>query len=246
MHIKPPKPLEEGELKKFLDNSEHGVIYMSFGTNIKSKDLEPEILSMFLNVFKDLKYNVLWKFEDESLQNKSKNLMIEKWLPQADLLAHSNIKMFITQCGNQSSEEAVDRAVPMILIPFFADQPGLAVKLQSKGIGRLINFGDLNEKILRETIEEVAKPVYKENALKLRELVYDQPMTSREKAVWWIEYFIRHQGVKHQDYLGRHVSLYKQLGLDFIAVGIVLIYVAVKFTKQCLKRCKSCTKPKTE
>ena len=81
--------------------------------------------------------------------------MIQKWLPQSDLLAHPNIKIFITQCGQQSTEEAIDRTVPMILIPFFADQPGLAAKLQHKGVGRIIDLDNLSEKVLKDTIEEV-------------------------------------------------------------------------------------------
>lgn len=48
MHIEPPKPLPEGELKNFLDNSRNGVIYLSFGSNVQSKDISPEILKMFL------------------------------------------------------------------------------------------------------------------------------------------------------------------------------------------------------
>lgn len=246
MHVQPPKPLEDGPVKKFLDSSINGVIYMSFGTNIRSRDLEPEVINLFINVFKDLDYDVLWKFEDDNLPNKPKNVMIQKWLPQADLLAHPKVKLFITQCGHQSSEEAIDRAVPMILIPFFADQPGLAVKLQSKGVGRFIDFDDLNEKILKETIEEVLKPQYKENALKLKEVVYDQPMSSREKAVWWIEYFIRHKGVKHLDYPGRLVPFYKLYALDFFAVGIIIIYVSIRLLKICIKLFKGTEKAKSD
>jgi glucuronosyltransferase len=122
MHIEEPKPLKDGELKTFLDNSEHGVIYMSLGSNVQSKELGPEIIGMLLKVFGSLKYDVLWKFESDHLPNKPKTVMIQKWLPQADLLAHHKIKLFITQGGQQSMEETIDRGVPTVVIPFVADQ----------------------------------------------------------------------------------------------------------------------------
>jgi len=246
MHIDPPKPLEEGPLKKFLDESDNGIIYVSFGTNIKSKDLDQELLDIIINVFKDLNQNVVWKFETDNLPNKPDNVMIQKWLPQADLLAHKNVKIFITQCGQQSTEEAVDRTVPMVLIPFFGDQPGLAAKLQQKGVGRYIDFGKLTEKILKDVINEVLKPEYKENAIKLRELVYDQPMSSREKAVWWVEYFIRHNGTNHQAYPGRLVPFYKKYCLDFIAIGVILWYLMKKCLKFLIRKLKKENKTKIE
>lgn len=78
MHIEPPKELPKGKLKNFLDGAESGVIYMSFGSNVKSKDLEPRVQKLFLNVFKNFKFKFIWKFEADYLENKPKNLMISK------------------------------------------------------------------------------------------------------------------------------------------------------------------------
>jgi glucuronosyltransferase len=235
MHIEEAKPLNDGELKSFLDKSEHGVIYMSFGSNINSKDLGDEAVEKFLNVFKRTKFDVLWKFENDHLPNKPKNVMTQKWLPQADLLAHPKIKLFITQGGQQSVEEAIDREVPMIVIPFLGDQPGMAIKLEQKGVGRYIDFDNITENHLLETIEEMTKPIYKDNIKKLRELVKDDPMTSREKAVWWTEYVIRHKGAKHLAYPGRLVPFYQKYCLDFITIGIALFYIIIKLSKFILR-----------
>lgn len=239
MHIEPPKPLANGKLKTFLDNSKNGVIYMSLGSNVQSKDLSPEILQTFSKVFGNSTYNVVWKFEAENLPNKPDNVLISKWLPQSDLLAHPSIKLFITQGGQQSMEEAIDRTIPMIVIPFLGDQDANARRMVQKGIGLHLELHTLSESKLVGAITEMLKPTYKENIQKLRELVNDQPMTSREKAVWWTEYVIRHKGAKHLEYPGRSVPFYQKYCLDFISIAIGFVGLTVTLTYVVLQRCLS-------
>lgn len=228
MHIDSPKELPKGDLKNFLDNADDGVVYMSFGSNVKSKDLEQKVQTIFLNVFKSLKLKFVWKFEAENLPDKPSNVMISKWLPQSDLLAHPNVKLFITQGGQQSMEEAIDRGVPMIVIPFLGDQGVNAIRMEQRKIGFPLELHSLTEDKLRNAINEMLKPQYKENILKLRELIHDQPMTSREKAAWWTEYVIRHIGTKHLEYPLKDVPLYERYFLDFITIGILIIILIFK------------------
>lgn len=61
LHIEPPKPLPV-VWQNYLDNSKNGVVYMSLGSNVRSADLSRANLDVFLNVFKSLHYDVLWKW----------------------------------------------------------------------------------------------------------------------------------------------------------------------------------------
>lgn len=85
LHIKPVKALSN-EIKEFLDRSKFGVVYVSFGSNVKSSSLRKETLDVLIETFRGLKYDVLWKFENDHLPNKPKNVKIGKWLPQQDIL----------------------------------------------------------------------------------------------------------------------------------------------------------------
>lgn len=96
-HIKPPKPLPN-HLQEFLDAAEHGVIYFSLGSHLESSKLPKEKIDTFVNVFSKLKQRIIWKFEDESLKVPS-NVLIGKWFPQSDLLAHSKMVLFIAHGG---------------------------------------------------------------------------------------------------------------------------------------------------
>jgi len=228
MHIEPSNELPDGEVKQFLDNSSNGVIYMSLGSHALSADLDGAIIQMLLNVFKSLQLSVLWKFEADNLPNKPDNVLISKWLPQADVLAHRNVKLFITHGGHMSMEEAIDRAVPMLVMPLMFDQGANAAEMVNKQVAVALDLNQLTERALAEAIDEVTKPKYRRNIQKLRELVYDQPMTSREKAVWWTEYVIRHKGADHLKYQGRLVPFYQRFGLDIMLVLLASIYIIRK------------------
>lgn len=75
------------------------MIYFSFGSCIRSADLPKEKLEAFVETFRLLKQKVLWKFENETLPNMPSNVMIRKWLPQNDILAHKNVVLFLGHGG---------------------------------------------------------------------------------------------------------------------------------------------------
>jgi UDP:flavonoid glycosyltransferase YjiC (YdhE family) len=62
--------------------------------------------------------------------------------------AHPNIKLFITQCGLQSVQEAVYHGVPILGIPFFGDQKYNAKKIAIEEIGQHLPF----QKITKENL----------------------------------------------------------------------------------------------
>lgn len=72
---------------------------------------------LFLNVFSQLKQQVIWKWETETMPNLPANVKLTKWAPQQDLLGHKDIKMFMTHCGGGSTEEAIYHGVPLLGFP---------------------------------------------------------------------------------------------------------------------------------
>lgn len=95
LHVKPPSPLPD-DLKELLDNSKHGAIFMSFGTIVTSK-LAHKSFESFMKAFTDLPYNIFWKYDGEIPDQVPTNIHFRKWFPQSDLLAHPNVRLFITQ-----------------------------------------------------------------------------------------------------------------------------------------------------
>ncbi|XP_031341942.1 UDP-glucuronosyltransferase 2B1-like isoform X2 [Photinus pyralis] len=226
-HLKPARLLPT-DLQELLDNAESGFIYFSLGSNVKSKDIPIDLRETILETFAELPYMVLWKFEAENLPNRPKNVFISKWLPQQDVLRHRNIKLFVTQGGLQSMEEAVYSGVPMVVMPFFADQGYNAKAIVYKGMGLSVDYANLKKEEFRDKVLEVIRePRYRNRVKELARLALDQPMTGMERAVWWTEYVIRHKGAEHLNSPIKDFPWYKYLLLDVLVVLVASLMVVV-------------------
>lgn len=121
IHVEPVQPLPN-DIQLFLDSADEGAIVFSMGSNIKAIDWPLEMREIFIKTFGKLKQKVLWKYENDTLPGKTDNVMISKWLPQRDAIAHPNVKLFITHGGLLGTTEALIEGLPILGIPIFGDQ----------------------------------------------------------------------------------------------------------------------------
>ncbi|KAI7815631.1 UDP-glucuronosyltransferase [Rhyzopertha dominica] len=152
-HIVPEKLPDD--VQTFLDEASEGAILFSMGSNVRSKDFSDEKKREILAAFSKLRQKVLWKFEDDELPGRPKNLKISKWLPQRAVLAHRNVKLFISHCGLISTIESIHFAVPIICIPIFADQHMNAAVSTKNGVALTLRFPDLSQTTLLNAISTV-------------------------------------------------------------------------------------------
>ncbi|CAG9792441.1 unnamed protein product [Diatraea saccharalis] len=216
LHQQPEQILPE-HLKSYLDSSTHGVIYVSFGSNIDPTLLPAHKIQTLINVFSKLPYDVLWKWNKDELPGHSDNIRISKWLPQADLLRHPKIKMFITQGGLHSTDEAITAGVPLIGIPMITDQWYNVEQYVHHGFGVRVDIETIDEENFENAISEILNnDSYRQNILRMKRIFNDQPQTPLERAVWWTEYVIRHGGAKHLRSPAANVSWTEYLELELI------------------------------
>lgn len=197
MHCRKAKPLPK-DLNEFVESSgNEGFIIFGLGSNMKSEYLSNESIQDILSVFKRLKQNVIWKFGAQ-LKNLPKNVKIVDWMPQQDLLGHPKARLFITHSGLLSLQEAIYHQVPIVGMPFFGDQRGNIRKMKDLGIGEHIDFLNLTADSFYEVITKVLNDKrYYENMKKYSAIFKDQPERPIDRAVFWIEYVIRHDGARH-------------------------------------------------
>ncbi|XP_046751146.1 uncharacterized protein LOC124414214 [Diprion similis] len=220
------KPLPK-DLQKTLDEATQGFIYMSLGSNVKSRMLSEKERNAFITAFSKLPYKVIWKFEDDQLEGKPDNVIILKWAPQQSILAHPNIKLFIYQGGLQSTEEAVSHGVPLIGIPVMGDQDMNVNKMVSLGVAQKLDIFDINVDNLLEAIRTVTLDNnYKQRMLNLGSLLKDKPQNSLQNAIWWTEHVIRHKGVPHLHSATADNPWYQRQDMDIIAF-LTVVFVCI-------------------
>lgn len=79
------KPLEP-ELKKLLDSATNGIIYISWGSMIRSHSLPNNKREALVNALKRFNQLVLWKWENETMPQQPANVILKKWMPQQEIL----------------------------------------------------------------------------------------------------------------------------------------------------------------
>ncbi|KAH1003452.1 hypothetical protein HUJ04_003376 [Dendroctonus ponderosae] len=228
LHIQPPKSLPE-DIQGFLDDAQHGAIYFSLGSSIRSSQLPGSTKSAIIQTFGQLPYTFLWKYEKELNDSMEvpKNVHLSNWLPQQDILRHKNIKLFITQGGLQSLEESLFIGVPVLVLPFYGDQISNAQMVVEHGFGLALDRRNVTVRnFMSAILKLITSTKYRNTALKLGKQISDQPWTPLEKAVWWTEFAIRNPKVdflKHP--IASTLPLYQYYFLDFLFVFLALFSV---------------------
>ena len=186
-----PAPRLSGDLATWVQGAEHGVILVSFGSVITASKMPEEKRIMMLEVFSRLKQRVIWKWE-EDMTGLPDNVMVSAWLPQTSLLAHPNVRLFITHGGMGSIQETLCHKTPIVGVPVHGDQHPLVKGAVTQGWAVSIDWKTVTGAGLEAAIREVLdNPGYKEAVVRLSDLVMDQPLHPLERTVWWMEYLLR-------------------------------------------------------
>ncbi|XP_055531728.1 UDP-glycosyltransferase UGT5-like [Wyeomyia smithii] len=227
VQIEDVKPLPK-DIGKFLDEATDGAIYFSMGSYLKSTDLPRAKRDAFIRAFSQLKQRVLWKFEDDTIPQKPDNLLIKPWLPQNDILAHPNMKLFITHGGLLGTTEALFHGKPTVGIPIFGDQMMNVRRATRLGYGTLLDLNDVTEQSVLAVIDEVLNNTrYSETVRLISQRYHDKPMTAKQTALYWIEYVIRHRGASHLRSPAVELAVVEYNQLDVLSVLVLIMGVIV-------------------
>lgn len=157
-----------------------------------------------------------------------------KWMPQNDLLGHPKTKAFVTHGGANGIYEAIHHGIPMIGIPLFAEQHDNIAHMVAKGAAVSLDFHTMSSSDLLNALKAVLNnPSYKENVMRLSTIHHDQPMKPLDRAVFWIEFVMRHKGAKHLRPLGHNLAWYQYHSLDVIAFLLACVVAIVFLVVKC-------------
>ncbi|KAF5731833.1 anthocyanidin 3-O-glucosyltransferase 7 [Tripterygium wilfordii] len=173
-----PLPLSESDSTGCLSWLNRGksksVVYVSFGTVVAAPQTE---LVAMAEALEESGVPFLWSLRDnlkEALPTgfvgRTSNFgKIVPWTPQAQVLAHESVGVFVTHAGCNSVLESIACGVPMICRPFFGDQPMTGRMVQDLwGIGVTVEGGVITKNGLMKNLKLVLND---EQGKKMREKV---------------------------------------------------------------------------
>ncbi|XP_028623449.1 UDP-glucuronosyltransferase 3A2-like [Grammomys surdaster] len=197
---KPVQPIPH-DLENFISQfGDSGFVLVALGSIVTMHQTK-EVLKEMNSAFGHLPQGVLWTCKD-SLWPKdvrlAPNVKIMDWLPQTDLLAHPSIRLFVTHGGLNSLNEAIQHGVPIVGIPFFADQPENMVRVEAKKIGVSIQIQKLKAETFALTMKEVIEDKrYKSAAMASKIIRQSQPLTPAQRLVGWIDHILQTGDAAH-------------------------------------------------
>ncbi|XP_068831803.1 UDP-glucuronosyltransferase 2B4-like isoform X6 [Capricornis sumatraensis] len=238
LHCKPAKPLPK-EMEEFVQSSgEHGIVVFSLGSMVSN--MSEERANVIASALAQIPQKVLWRYDGKKPDTLGPNTRLYKWMPQNDLLGHPKTKAFITHGGSNGIYEAIYHGIPMVGLPLFADQPHNIVHMTAKGAAIRLDLETMSTEDLLNALKEVINnPFYKENVMRLSAIQHDQPMKPLDRAIFWIEFVMRHKGAKHLRPAAHNLTWFQYHSLDVI--GFLLACVATVvfvITKCCLFCCR--------
>ncbi|KAI4299179.1 hypothetical protein L6164_032662 [Bauhinia variegata] len=171
----PPSATDGIGCLTWLDKqSAKSVAYISFGTAVTPP---PHELVAVAEALEESGVPFIWSLKDP-LKGFLPNGFLERtnmrgevvpWAPQAQVLAHDAIGVFVTHCGFSSLTESIANGVPMICRPYFGDQVMAGRMLEDVwGIGVRIEGGVFTKDGLLKSLNLI---FVQEEGKKIREKV---------------------------------------------------------------------------
>ncbi|KAM6150530.1 UDP-glucuronosyltransferase 2A3-like [Erethizon dorsatum] len=232
LHCKPANPLPI-EMEEFVQSSgEDGVVVFSLGSMVKN--LTEEKANLIASALAQIPQKVLWRYKGKEPATLGPNTRLFDWIPQNDLLGHPKTKAFITHGGTNGIYEAIYHGVPMVGIPLFGDQPDNIAHMKAKGAAVEVDMNKMTSADLLSALRAViSNPSYKENAMRLSRIHHDQPVKPLDRAVFWIEFVMRHRGAKHLRVAAHDLSWFQYHSLDVIGFLLACVASAIFLVTKC-------------
>nr|KYP61170.1 Flavonoid 3-O-glucosyltransferase [Cajanus cajan]KYP61202.1 Flavonoid 3-O-glucosyltransferase [Cajanus cajan] len=188
----PPPDADPSGCLSWLDKkSSRSVVYVCFGTVVAPP---PHELAAVAEALEQSGFPFLWSLKEGLVsalpsgfvERTSMRGKIVAWAPQAQVLAHDSVGVFVTHCGANSVSECVWSGVPMICRPFFGDQ-GVAGRVIEDvwEIGVMMEGKVFTTKGLLKSLNLILElkegKRIRDNALKVKKIVQDVARPQRQR-----------------------------------------------------------------
>ncbi|WP_298445854.1 glycosyltransferase [Ferrimicrobium sp.] len=179
MRFRDEEAVERKPLPGWWSTIQRPLIYLTFGSVSGALQGGGDIITAALEAVSSLDANVLVttgrQIERSHFGRLPKNVHIEEWIPQQEVLPHASV--VVCHGGSGTTLGALSAGVPLVMVPMFADQPYNARLIEAAGAGLMIasSTGSADERMtldqgdierLRQAITRVLVEVEFQHAAK--------------------------------------------------------------------------------
>jgi polyene glycosyltransferase len=148
----PPPPLPT-ELARWLENGPP-VAFVNLGTFARAGSA---LTTRMAEGLQSDDFRALWVLRGPQ-PDIPPNVRVEQWVPsQVSVLAHPNVRAFVSHCGVNSVHESLFAGTPVVGIPLLADQQDMALRVVDAGVGVLLDKQSFKSVDLRSGIHDVQR-----------------------------------------------------------------------------------------
>ncbi|KAK6031713.1 hypothetical protein OSTOST_02122 [Ostertagia ostertagi] len=145
------------------------------------------------------------------------------------ILAHPNLRCFVSHGGMNSVLEMTRNGKPSILIPLFGDQHRNAKLVERRGSAIVIYKEFFTAEILIKSLRSILEDhVYRQKAKRLSSLMRRKPFNLRERLLSTVEFSALHGKMEELDVYSYRMGTLQYFCLDVIFV--ILVVVALQIT----------------
>uniref|UniRef100_A0A0N5B5A4 glucuronosyltransferase n=1 Tax=Strongyloides papillosus TaxID=174720 RepID=A0A0N5B5A4_STREA len=234
-----PKHKSLDEYWDNIMNLRKNTILISFGSFAKSSKMPKEMKQSIMETIKKFPDTTfIWKYEtpEDGFGKNIENLILNKWVPQNDLLNDKRLSLFISHGGINSCNEIAYAGIKALLVPIFGDQFRNAKLVEKRNIGKVMEKKKLSDpKAFESMIRELlTNEDYTKNAKRTSNLLKNSPLHSVELLTKVVEFTAEFGPFPDLDMASRNMSIIEYYNLDivvpilaFLLLCVVLFYYCV-------------------
>eukprot|EP00347_Sterkiella_histriomuscorum_P017592 403348748 len=233
------------EIQSFLDNHSR-VVLVSFGSSQNPTNQTMTEIIKFMIQRQD--YGFIMATKNQMSFNKSlldearshSHIIIVKWIPQAYLLKHPKVKVFMSHGGANGFSEAIQATVPLIISPLISpDQVYFCEYAQIQKVG--VCPAETTVAELNKAIDVLEKNNYFKSQLQYFLRLADKKKQDPHDLGYWVDYLFT-IGSRHLQNEQLHNFNYFQLhDIDvYIVIGagvFAFMFVGLQFARIMLWIC---------
>lgn len=152
----PQLSIADQQLREWADSASNGFVLCSFGSIVSRLSIRNT--DKLLRLFESIGLPVLVRFDRSAVTSGitlPPNVRLADWLPQQQLLAHPNARLFITHGGSNGVSEALFHGVPMLILPFITGQALIGYRIELMGYGHWANLEAATAEELQNAVADI-------------------------------------------------------------------------------------------